>query len=329
MAHTLKLSIYCFSIRDQRAKDHIIFKEFLNKHFILEGEIKYTVNKDELYRRFIQSFIDSFENKFVKNFDKTKAIGVNTYNNIFPKNLIDGMINGGLTGIEQDIYDPSNSSLVENTIDKDKVSALPYYFKIWMPFDSSLGILMVQSYTEMGVTSLFLDKFKQFFKLKEYSFDYERHVPKDYKERFVKKSTIKEIALLKTKLSKKARTELNSLFTDFEGLKIKITITGFKLDVDKFKEGMEKGRFVHSDLSSLEIGDESNYETVATYEDESGRESQARVSKNLDIFPTIVLNDNLKAAGKEFPDYIKIQNHTDSILEKIKVELDYSPADVD
>lgn len=329
MAHTLKLNVYCFSIRDKRAKDHIPFKEFLNKHFILEGEIKYTVNKDELYRRFTQSFIDTFGNKFVKNYEETKACGVNSYNIVFHKNQIDGMINGGLTGIEQDIYDPSNSSLVENTIDKEKVSALPYYYKIWLPFDSSLGVLMIQSYTEMGVTSLFLNKFKEFFKLKEYSFDYERHVPEEYKERFVNKSTIKEIALLKTKLSKKARAELNSLFTDFEGLKIKITITGFKLGVDSFKEGLEKGRFVHSDLSSLEIGDESNYETIATYEDVSGRQSQAHVSKNLDIFPTIVLSEKLKVAGKEFPDYLKIQNHTDSILEKIKVELEYSPKDVE
>jgi len=329
MAHTLKLSIYCFSIRKGRTKEFVGFKEFFNNHFIEGEEKKYEVPKEILYKRFADSYFETFGDQFIKNIDETKAIGINTYNTMPKLNIIDGMVNGGITGIDQDIFDSSNAKAAESTIDKSKVTSLPYYFKIWMPYDSQVGVIMVQSYTETGVTSLFVDKFKQFFKTKEYIFDFERHVPKEFKEKFAKKSVVKEIALYKTKLSAKAREELNSLFADFEGLKVKISISGFKLDVDSFKEGLQDGRFIHSDLAAFEITDENEYETIATYEDVSGRESQAKVSKNLDIFPTIILNNDLKETGKEYPNYKKIQSHTDAILEKVKIDIEYSPENVD
>lgn len=101
------------------------------------------------------------------------------------------MVVGGLTGVEQDIYDSSKSSEKENTIEKDKVTALPYYFKLWMPFDSSLGVLMIQSYTEAGVTSLLSDKIKSFFKQFDYTIDLEKFVPKEYKEKFKRTSMLK------------------------------------------------------------------------------------------------------------------------------------------
>jgi hypothetical protein len=69
-----------------------------------------------------------------------------------------------LTGIEQEVYKTSSSEERQDTITEDEVTALPYYFKIWMPYDSNVGVVMVQSYTETGVVSLVLDKIKHFIK---------------------------------------------------------------------------------------------------------------------------------------------------------------------
>lgn len=325
MAYTLKLTIYCISLRKKRKKEFSIFKEFF-KDALSSTEEQF--NKEILFSRFINKFVQSFNDKFVLNYDRTRGIAINTINAISSSNLIDGMVIGGLTGVEQDVYDASKSTEKEDTIERDKVTALPYYFKLWMPFDSSLGILMIQSYTEAGVTSLLSNKIKSFFGQFDYTIDLEKFVPKEYKEKFRKKSHVEKLTLFKNRLSEDARSSLNKLFTDCEGLKIQIEVTGFKIDVDDFWDNVNKNDAIHADLSDFEMEDD-NYDVIATYKDPEGRQSQARLSKNLDILPTIILDDTLKEDGKEYPNYEKIREHTNTILQKVKIENEYTPKNME
>lgn len=321
MAYTLKLTIYCISLRKKRKKEFSQYKDFFKEAFSSPEE---QVNKQSLFSRFINKFEQSFDDKFVLNYDMTKGIAINSINAISALNIVDGMIIGGLTGVEQDVYDSSKATEKEDTIEKDKVTALPYYFKLWMPFDSSMGILMVQSYTEVGVTSLLSNKIKSFFGQFDYMIDLEKFVPTEYKEKFKKSSYVEKLTLYKNRLSEDARSSLNKLFTGFEGLKIQIEVTGFKVDIDDFWKNVDREEALNADLSDFEM-ENDNYDVIATYKDPEGRQSQARLSKNLDILPTIILDNDLKEDGKEYPNYERIQQHTNTILGKVKIEIEYAP----
>lgn len=331
MGHQLKLDIYCFSIkpRGEREAEHKIFGEFFRENYSKEDENPPQIDKGILIKRFIGGFIDLFNEQFVLNRDETKGIATDYLNPYPSTNIIDGMINGGLTGIDQNVYDRSNSKQREDTIEKDKITALPYYFKIWTPFDGTVGVLIIQSYTDMGVNTLIFEQLARYFKSKNHTIEKYKHVPEDYKERFKNKSVIYKVSLIKQGLSVKARESLNPVFTEKENLKIRIEITGFEENPENFWKLFRKNKIVNSDLTALEMEEDDDFETIATYKDEFGHQSSARISKDMDILPTYFLDSSLKKEGLEYPDYELIRKHTNTILEKVKIEIGYTPEDVD
>ncbi|MBB3185918.1 hypothetical protein [Microbacter margulisiae] len=331
MGHQLKLDIYCFSIkvRGERDAEHKIFGDFFRENYSREDEDPLQIDKKKLIKRFIGGFIDSFHEQFVLNREETKGIATDFLKPYPSKNIIDGLINGGTTGIDQDVYDRTNPNQIEDTIERDKITALPYYFKIWTPFDGTVGVLMIQSYTDMGVNTLIFEQLARYFADKNHTIEKYKHVPEDYKERFKKKSVIYKVSLIKQGLSNKARESLNPVFTEKEHLKVKIEITGFEENPETFWKLFRKKKIINSDLTALEMDDDDDFETIATYKDEFGHQSSAKVSKEKDILPTYFLNDSLKKKGVEYPDYDLIRKHTNSILEKVKKEIGYTPEDVD
>lgn len=326
MGYTLKLSIYTVRIREKRTNDFINFRDFFRSNFSDENNAP--TPREVLFSNFVRAFTQSFEQKFQLNSDSTKGIAVKSVSSIAEANTIDGMIVGGLTGVEQDVYDWANSTEAEDTLSETKVTALPYYFKLWTPFDSKLGILMVQSYTEAGVTSLLANKIKSFFGLFNYMFDYDKFVPIEYKERFRNRSHVQELTLFKNQLSEDARRSLSEMFIDCERLKVKVTISGFQVNINNFMANVQAGDVIDANLSDLGM-ENRNYDIIATYKDESGMQSQAKLSRDFDILPTIILDSALKEEGKEYPNYERIRKHTNVILNRIKVEIEYDPEDME
>lgn len=331
MSHQLKLDIYCFSIkaRGEREAEHKKFGEFFRENYTRDDKNSLQLAKEVLIKRFIGEFIDSFHEEFVLNKEETKGIATDYLKPYPSNNIIDGMINGGLTGIDQNVFDRKNPKQSEDTIEKNKITALPYYFKIWTPFDSTVGVIMIQSYTNMGVNTLVIEQLSKYFANKNHTIEKYKHVPEEYKENFKKKSVIYKVSFLKQGLSDKARESLNPVFTEKENLRIRIDITGFEENPERFWDLFRKKKIVNSDLTALEMVNDDDFETIATYKDEFGHQSSTKVSKDLDILPTYFLNNSLKMEGTEYPDYDSIRKHTNSILEKVKKEIGYSPEDVD
>ena len=321
--YTLKLSIYTIALRDSDKND----ATFQSLHKTIAGSND--MSKAELFSIVKDKFLKSFSDKFVLNYEKTKGIAIRQINTIPTMNIIDGMMIGGSTGIEQEVYKTSSSEERQDTIAEDEVTALPYYFKIWMPYDSNLGVVMIQSYTETGVVSLVLAKIKDFFKSYDFFVLDSRFVDKEYKDHFKKHSIVDKLVLAKTHLSSEARGALNQMFADFEGLKVEIKLTGFNVSIDEFWQQINCQKPLDVDLSEFEMDEKENYDVIATYKDISGKQSQARLSKNFDIIPTIILDATLKETGKEYPNYEKIQTHTNSILTKVKQEIGYEAVEVE
>lgn len=320
MGYTLKLSVYTVPLRKKRQQDLTTFGDFLREQF--SDQTGVTTPRPSLFSNFKNALLDSFSDEFQINNERTKGIALKEINSIDTLSMVDGFIIGGLTGVEQDIYDSSNSSTAEDVIRQSKVTALPYYFKLWMPFDSPLGVLMIQGYTEIGVSSLFLNQLKSFFGIYDYMFINERFVPEEYKRRFKRGSQVQQLTLLKNELNQEARRSLSSMFVNSEGLKIEVKISGFKISIGEFLENVETQNILNADLSDLGITSD-NSDIIATYKDEAGLQSQARLSKNFDILPTIILDNTLKENGKEYPNYERIRQHTNTILNEIKRELEY------
>ncbi|MCL2651868.1 MAG: hypothetical protein FWD60_12720 [Candidatus Azobacteroides sp.] len=321
--YTLKLSIYTITLKDGEKND----VPFSNLHKAIAGSND--MPKVELFSSVKDKFIHSFSERFVLNYNKTKGIAIKQINTIPTMNIIDGMMIGGLTGIEQEVYKTSSSEEKQDTITEDEVTALPYYFKIWMPYDSNVGIIMIQSYTETGVVSLVMDKIKHFIRSYNFFILSNPFVDEEYKERFKKYSIVDQLVLAKTHLSSEARGALNKSFADFEGLKVEIKLSGFNISIDEFWHQINAQKPLDIDLSEFEMRERENYDVIATYKDISGKQSKARLSKNLDILPTIILDSTLKEQGKEYPNYEKIQTYTNTILTKVKQEIGYEANEVE
>ncbi|MCD7933400.1 MAG: hypothetical protein LUH15_19740 [Tannerellaceae bacterium] len=259
--HTLRLNIYTIALRNKSRED-VNFREFHNA--LCEEE---DAEKEKLFGICKDRFLKSFQDKFVLDWNKTKGIAIKNINCFPRQNLIDGVIIGGTTGIEQEVYKRSSSNDLQDTITEDQVTALPYYFKLWMPYNSSVGVLMVQSYTDAGVVKLVQEKIKHFFREYEFSILILPHVTDSYKDYFKKNSRVSQLALSKTRLSEKARGALNEMFADFSGLKVEIKVSGFNVSVDEFWKKMNTAEPLGADLSEFEMDDKDNFDVIATYKD--------------------------------------------------------------
>ena len=154
----LKLNIYRIRIqkRGSKASDNALFKDFFKEKFGKEDESD-GMEIRGLYQSFIRSYMQSFNDKFCKNEDGTKAFvpQKDQINFSSDKHIIFGYIKGGDTGIDREIFDEERPDERESTMSKSKISALPFYFLLWTPFDSNHGILMMQNYSGASYQFLF------------------------------------------------------------------------------------------------------------------------------------------------------------------------------
>lgn len=323
MQQNLKLEIFRISLKKRGGSnsDLINFKDFFEKTYSKSS-------KHDNYNEFITDYISSFNSSFALNKDKTKGIATKKQHSFVhrsTKNIIDGEVIGGNTGLLQDLYKQDNSAELTGKVDDDTVSTLPYYLKLWTPFDHNTGILMVHSYSNLTVTDLVKVHLTKLFQKHDYTLLITSHVPNSLKEEFKKKSSVYKVAFVKESLSKGKRRLLNPMFTEFDNLKVRIEISGFKEEVGDFWKKLTKNaKITNANLKDFEINDNNDFKTIAYYKDQDGHHSNASIQKNFEIQPTIFLDDKLKKKDSPFLDFEKVKNHTDFILDEIKKEINYT-----
>lgn len=113
--------------------------------------------KKTAYELFVSGFINYFNNEFKMNKDENKGISSsskNQYKIAFRSNTINGEIYGGPTDQEQTIYKKENSINKTGQLKSDDITTVPFFFKVWTPYDHNTGVLMVQSYANETITVL-------------------------------------------------------------------------------------------------------------------------------------------------------------------------------
>ena len=155
MSTNLELSVYTFTLKEKNSReDYWDFNEFYRQNFTEDDENPHTVTSKLLYQRFVGMILDEFENKFWLNPQKNKGISTRDIKFRPSKSVIEGIINGGNTGYGHQIFNVLNNAKKVGEIAEDQLASLPYYFKMWTPPDSQVGILMIQSYSIGSINSI-------------------------------------------------------------------------------------------------------------------------------------------------------------------------------
>ncbi|MCR5248045.1 MAG: hypothetical protein K6E14_09730, partial [Paludibacteraceae bacterium] len=81
--YTLKLTIYQIVIKKTASKDNVTYKDLLK-------EVTSEADKNTAFNKFKSLFKESFNDKFIKNREETKAIAVQSVNSMPQMNIIDG-----------------------------------------------------------------------------------------------------------------------------------------------------------------------------------------------------------------------------------------------
>lgn len=318
MATKLKLEIFRVSLKKKNGRNVALynFKELFDNINNL--------SKKNAYDSFIKGFIDYFASEFKTNRDGDKGLSTSKSNNYkiaVGSNVINGEVFGGQTDLEKAVYKIKNARKRTKNVAKDEISTAPFFFKLWTPFNHDTGVLMVQSYSNETITELIKTHLTKFVQSFGYSLIITPYIPDFVAKAYKDKSNVNKVTYVKERLNKDKRKILNPLFTEFDNLKIRIEVSGFKESIFEFWDKFTSGdKTMGANLSDLGMEEEDDYEVIAHYIDDEGHTSQTSIAKNLNINPTIFLPEEIKTASNYY-DLTKIINHTDYILNKIKEEI--------
>ena len=255
MAQDLKLEIFRITIKERHSRDDKIlsFSKLFDK---LE-----TDDKENKFHQFLQDFIKFFDDKFQINKQKTKGISHNSdmkHSIRSTKNIIDFEFVGGNTGSEQGVYAIENSKIQVDTINGDKIVSMPFYVKLWLPNDYTAGILMIQSYTDYTISRFAKAILQKFFAKYGVTLNIYTFIPKKNKDEFLSKSQVYELQVIKDRITKGKRHLINPIFTDFEKLKVTLSVTNFREPAKTFLNKLlgkrkKNENLIGSDLSDFDI----------------------------------------------------------------------------
>lgn len=324
---SLELSIYTFTLkeRDATGDSAFHFNEFFRKNFTKVGEKIHEVKREELYHRFVGTMLDEFKERFWLNKEEDKGISDSDIDFHPGNDVIDGLVNGGKTGYGYQIYDVINNKDSRGKVTKDQLASLPYYFKLWTPPDSNVGVLMVQSYGVGSINSVLLEFLYKIFAKYGATFRKISHTPEEIRDEYANRSRVRKVTYTKTVEDQTSRTMLNRAFDDSEGLRVTITVEKIKNEsLGSFFKNFNKKKPLGIEIEELGMESPEDYETKFYYEDKDGRKAHAKITDEYKFRPTIVLPITIVTQQNNI-DLEEIRKFTDGLLEKVKKEIHYSP----
>lgn len=335
MAYNLKLNIYSFSLyritdtiqRQQRGRTVIMYRHEDDATPFCEfaRSLDANVNRDIYLTTVFQALLNYFNNRFLLNTDGTKAVSIT--NDPQPRPFgtsykIDGMFKGGETGIGRNVYQQGNASNSTKIIARTDVPAVYYYYKLWIPYDAEDGILMIQSYTDMGCTATFREQIEGFFISCGFKPSWNTMIPTGIMEEYLNRSFINGIRVT---YNVDQRNDAQGVFSSMRMAKkeswLRNMAISFRelLQIDNYQQELE-----NQIMTFIDDYDPDRDSARVFYKDSNGHKANASIREIEEILPSIILSDGLKRPGTEEPDLIAISEHTDGILERIKRQIGYT-----
>ncbi|MGK9123920.1 hypothetical protein M1D52_07360 [Olivibacter sp. SA151] len=323
MGYDLKLHIFTITLRERNKPNTSFFWGDLNT--ILEGD-----DDVQKFTNLFKAYVKHFDNKFIvyKNWNKGINITENGLSFGSQNRYIIGMIEGGYTDIVSKIKDKDDVLDEGFPVTRNHVTAIPFYFILWLPKDSNKGLLIVQSISDKSVHEPLKLDFKKFIENlnEKYLVSYSEHIT----EKAIKKmstGTVKQLILRKSGLSTdKAQKVFNKRYNILDNINIDIKITGFGNSTANAIKDFMLGKY--PDLLELEnlkeIGLDNDVEVLATFE-HNNKKATAKFEKDFKIAPVYYIDANdVPLNDGNHPDEEKIKDYLLSFLEGMKKEIGLS-----
>lgn len=334
MAYTLKLNIYNFSLYRIIGEERRMIRGVERVKYQLEDDAvsfpdfvrswEPTIDRNTLLPVIFQSMVTFFDSRFKVNVEGTKAVSITS--DLQPRiaslsYTIDGLFKGGETGIGKTVYNQQNATQPGNRIERTDVPANNYFYKLWMPYDSEDGILMVQSYTDMGCTATFRDQLEVFFISKGFKPKWNSMIPSNFIDQYLSRSFINEIKIIYQTETR----NVDGIFSSMRQVKKESWLKNLRIPLRRlFKLDNYEELLQGQIMETVDYNPECDLVKVF-YKDENGKKASTMINDLESIFPNIILPDELKNTDTDDPDLDATAQFTDGMLNEIKAQMGYKP----
>lgn len=336
MAYTLKLDIYYFTLNKiikryerntkvgkrigyKTEKKDSQFNDFINS-FVLKKE------DDEFMKFFLEDFISGFNASFKSNKNDTQAMSITTdlignFNS--KKYIIWGVFKGGQMGINREIYQSNDAKNIKDTIQENDVTSLRYFYKVWLPRDSSVGILIIQGYTSLSCSVLFKEQLGDYFISKGYKPNWGKFVPKEYIGEYLKNGYLNELQIIHSK--KDENTPLDPIFKPFQSATRKSVLSKFQIALSDILSVPNYKKILKESILAIDTEYDESHDCVKLFYTSNGKSAHTTLADIENILPAITLDDEFKDNDTQLPKWEELNKFTNDMLENIKKQIGYTP----
>ena len=334
MAYKLVMEIYSFQLKKLKSsatksatgrwrckteKDPSNFIDFVNS-LDLQGE-----PLDNYMNVILRSFVNSFDGKFVKTISGTSVSSLTSdpFNGFSAdKFLLWGKFKAGNAGLRFKVYDVDNATLPERDITPNKVPSTDFFFMLWLPKDSNTGMVMIQRYNTFGFVTSFRERIDDWFIQNDFKPTWVKYIPKDVLQNYYQNGSINKIEVTYAKRVK--RRQFDPLFTPFKTSNKKVIIDGFNIPLIEFINKVNRENAIKDDIKGVMSDFDADKDSVRLFYTNGSSPASAELADVEDIFPKIVLDDDLLDENN-VPIWDDLLQKAKELLEAIKVEIRYTP----
>lgn len=335
--YTLKLNIYNFSLyritnvgeRQMRGTVRTKYETESNTTSFQQFALSLypNIDRDSFLPIVFQNLVSFFDSQFKVNEEGTKAVSITS--ELQPtfatqSYTINGMFKGGDTGIGRTIYSQQNAIQPGSRISNTDVPANNYYYKLWLPFDSDDGVLMIQSYTDMGCTITFRDQIEQFFISKGFRPQWNTMIPSGIIDQYLNDSYINMIKIVYAS----EQNQEQGIFSSMSNIKRESWLKNLRIPFSSlFRLPNYQQALKDKIIEYVDYNQECDIAKVF-YVDENGKKANASINHIEQVLPSIILPDNLKDQATDEPILAEISQYTNGILEQIKRQMNYTVSEL-
>lgn len=300
------------------AKDNAPFEDFFK---ILQGE-----TNEEKFRSFINDFIGKFNLQYVVKKDKGISMNHSQRVDIRSKTFVLwGEFSGGHTGREQKVFNRSDSTSSEYLISKEKMVVSPFFFLIWLPQDSNMGILMLQRYSNISCSSEFREALAKFFIEKGFKPSWAAFVPREVCKEYLNNCFLSAFTVThRAPKQDKFKGTVYDSFASERGVSFTTKLSGLCLSFAKL---LKTGKFAE-DFKGFIGQIDHNYsegdEVTVSYKNFDGIPAHATLTNFEEIMPKIALDSDCFNEATNTPDWDKTSVTAIKFLESIKKDIGYT-----
>lgn len=281
--------------------------------------------EDELWFLYWKDIIRTIDLEFHKDEKNNKAFSLykdeekEVISSHFDKKVLEGIINGGKYNRVRTVDDVNKKGEKKEEFGSESIFLDQFYFMLYTPFNSTKGILLLQTYTEDSIFSAFSKFLIEYFRDADNYFDLkiESYVPEKIKDEYQKNAKLKGFSFSRREIIGNVGEGVSE---DLEEFDITIKITPRK------SSSLTRIKSVLNKISKSKFNDkELNQFSKRVYLTKEGGKKGAYYDLEKDISsikPTIYLEDRVSVNNSTgLPNFDQLRNYCFELLEDINNEV--------